>query len=130
MKPDIWQLADNGYTGYSTTIQARKATVDQKPAVVKCFVDGSIKGWYTYMYGDNKAANAMIKKDNPDMTDDAIGFAIAKLKQNGIVDSGDSLTLGVGAMTAVKMTDFYAKMVKAGVIPNGITSRNPTRGRL
>ena len=120
MKPDIWLLADNGYTGYSTTIQARKATVDQKPAVVKCFVDGSIKGWYNHMYGDNKAANAMINKDNPDMTDDAIGFAIAKLKQNGIVDSGDSLTLGVGAMTAVKMTDFYAKMVKAGVIPNGI----------
>ena len=120
MKPDIWLLADNGYTGYSTTIQALKATVDKKPEVVKCFVDGSIKGWYTYLYGDNKAANDLIKKDNPDMADDAIAFAIAKLKEKGIVDSGDTLTMGIGAMTDAMMADFYGKMVKAGVIPDGI----------
>ena len=120
MKPDIWLLADYGYTSYSTMIQALQDTVAKKPEVVKCFVDGSIKGWYNYLYGDNKAANDLIKKDNPDMADDAIAFAIAKMKEDGIVDSGDTETMGIGAMTDEKTADFYAKMVKAGVIPAGI----------
>ena len=119
-KPDLWLLADNGFTGYSTTIQTLSDTVANKPEVVKCFVDGSIKGWYNYLYGDNAAANALIKKDNPDLTDDAIAFAIDTMKSAGIVDSGDTETLGIGAMTDERTADFYAKMVKAGVIPNGI----------
>jgi len=119
-KPDIWLLADNGYTSYSTTIQTLADTIANKPDVVKCFVDGSIKGWYNYLYGDNAAANAMIKKDNPDMSDESIAFAIEKMKEDGIVDSGDTETLGVGAMTDERMADFYAKMVAAGVIPDRI----------
>ena len=119
-KPDQWLLADNGYTSYSTTIQTLKDTVTNKPEVVKCFVDGSVKGWYNYLYGDNAAANALIKTDNPDMSDESIAFAIATMKADGIVDSGDTETLGIGAMTDEKMADFYAKMVKAGVIEDGI----------
>jgi NitT/TauT family transport system substrate-binding protein len=119
-KPDLWLLADNGYSDYSTTIQTLKDTVAGKPDVVKCFVDGSIKGWYNYLYGDNTAANALIKKDNPDMSDESIAFAISKMKDAGIVDSGDTLTMGIGAMTDERMSDFYAKMIKAGVIPDGI----------
>ena len=122
-KPDLWLLADHGYTGYSTTIQTMQETVDTKPEVVKCFVDGSIKGWYNYLYGDNTAANAMIQKDNPDMTNESIAFSIATLKSAGIVDSGDTETLGIGAMTAARTADFYAKMVKAGVIEDGIDIR-------
>ena len=68
-KPDLWLLADSGFTSYSTTIQTLNDTVANKPEVVKCFVDGSIKGWYNYLYGDNAAANALIKTANPDMTD-------------------------------------------------------------
>lgn len=119
-KPDVWLIADAGYTSYSTTIQATKDTVATKPDVVKCFVDGSIIGWYHYLYGDASAANALIMKDNPDMTQESIDFAIAKMKEAGIVDSGDTETLGIGAMTDERMKDFYAKMVKAGVIPDGL----------
>lgn len=119
-KPDVWLLADQGYTSYSTTIQATKDTVEKKPDVVKCFVDGSITGWYNYLYNDNKAANAAIIAANPDMTQESIDYAISKLKSEGIVDSGDSLTMGIGAMTDARMKDFYAKMVKAGVIPDGV----------
>ena len=118
--PDIWLLADNGYTSYSTMIQTLNDTVAKKPEVVQCFVDGSIKGWYTYLYGDNAKANAMIKADNPDMTDEQIAFSIAKLREHGIVDSGVTATMGVGAMTDARIKDFYDKMVAAGVIDTGI----------
>ncbi|MBI1418162.1 MAG: ABC transporter substrate-binding protein [Limimaricola sp.] len=119
-KPDVYLIADAGYSGYSTMIQTLTSTVTDRPDVVKCFVDGSIKGWYNYLYGDNTAANDLIKKDNPDMTDDQIAYSIAAMKQYGIVDSGDSLTMGIGAMTDARMQDFYQKMVDSGVIKAGI----------
>jgi NitT/TauT family transport system substrate-binding protein len=118
--PDVWLIADAGYTSYSTTIQTLAATVAERPEVVQCFVDGSIIGWYNYLYNDNSAANALIMQDNPDMTQELIDYAIAKMKEEGIVDSGDALTLGVGAMTDERMADFYTKMVAAGVLPEGL----------
>jgi NitT/TauT family transport system substrate-binding protein len=116
-KPDVWLIADAGYSTYSTLIETMAPTIAEKPEQVTCFVEGSIKGWYTYLYGDNSAANAMIKKDNPEMTDEAIGYAIAAMKSAGIVDSGDAETLGIGVMTEVMVQDFYNKMVAAGVTP-------------
>ncbi|WP_019954377.1 ABC transporter substrate-binding protein [Yoonia vestfoldensis] len=120
MVPDVWLIADAGFSAYSTTIQTLAETVETQPEVVKCFVEGSILGWYNYIYGDNSAANELIMSDNPDMTMDKIEFAIAMMKDEGIIDSGDTETLGVGAMTEARMNDFYAKMVEAGVIEGGL----------
>ncbi|MGD9913404.1 MAG: ABC transporter substrate-binding protein [Rhizobiaceae bacterium] len=118
--PNQFLLADYGYSTYSTTIEAMQETIDKRPQVVQCFVDGSAKGWYNYLYGDNKAANELIKKDNPDITDEQIAFSISQMKKFGIVDSGDTEKLGIGAMTAERMKDFYDKMVAAKVMPEGI----------
>ncbi len=119
-KPDVWLIADAGYSTYSTLIETMADTVATKPEQVTCFVDGTIKGWYNYLYGDNAAANAMIKADNPDMTDEQIAFGIEKMKEAGIVDSGDALTMGIGVMTEEKIKDFFDKMVEAGVVPGDI----------
>lgn len=119
-EPDVWLIADAGYTSYSTTIQALRETVETRPEVVQCFVDGSITGWYNYLYGDNAAANALIQADNPEMTDELIAYAIEKLKEEGVVESGDALTMGIGVMTDAVMQDFYGKMVEAGVVPAGL----------
>jgi NitT/TauT family transport system substrate-binding protein len=118
--PNQFLLADYGFDTYSTTIETMQDTIDKRPAVVKCFVDGSAKGWYNYLYGDNAAANAAIKKDNPDITDEQIAFSIAQMKKFGIVDSGDTEKLGIGAMTDARIQSFYDKMVKAKVTPAGI----------
>jgi NitT/TauT family transport system substrate-binding protein len=119
-KPDAWLIADAGYTAYSTTVETMADTVANRPEVVKCFVEGSIKGWYNFMYNDNAAAIALIKADNPEMSDEAIAYSIESMKANGIVDSGDALTMGIGAMTDAQVADFYGKMVDAGVVPAGI----------
>jgi NitT/TauT family transport system substrate-binding protein len=116
-KPDIWVLADNGYTAYSTTIVGMRDYVEANPEAVKCFVEGSAIGWANFLYGDNAAALAKIKEDNPDMSDDKLAFSIETMKQYGIVDSGDALTMGIGAMTDERMTDFFTKMVDVGVLP-------------
>jgi NitT/TauT family transport system substrate-binding protein len=115
-KPNVFLLSDYGYSSYATTIIARKDLVEKTPDVVQRFVDASAIGWYHYLYGDNKVANDAIKRDNPEMTDDMIAYSIAKLKEYGIVDSGDTLTMGIGAMTDARMKDFFDKMVKAGLV--------------
>jgi NitT/TauT family transport system substrate-binding protein len=83
-------------------------------------VEGSILGWYNYLYGDNAAANAMILEDNPDMTQDKIDYAIGKMIEWGIVDSGDALELGIGALTEEVVGGFYEDMVEAGVVEAGL----------
>ena len=97
-KPGVILLADYGYSAYSTLIETRRDLIDKKPDLVQRFVDASIVGWYNYLYGDNAAGNAMIKKLNPEMTDELIAYSVAKMKEYGIVDSGDTLKDGIGAM--------------------------------
>jgi NitT/TauT family transport system substrate-binding protein len=114
-KPKIFLLADQGFDSYSTVIETRRELVEKRPDLVQRFVDASIIGWYNYLYGDNAAANALIKRHNPEMTDDLIAYSITKMKDYGIVDSGDAATLGIGAMTDARIKGFYDKMVRAGV---------------
>jgi NitT/TauT family transport system substrate-binding protein len=119
-KPNLFLLADYGFDTYATTIEVMQDTIDKRPEVVQCFVDGSARGWYNYLYGDNKAANEMIKKDNPDITDEQIAFSIETMKSFGIVDSGDTGKSGIGGMTDERVKSFYDKMVKAKVVPEGL----------
>ncbi|MEM9972026.1 MAG: ABC transporter substrate-binding protein [Pseudomonadota bacterium] len=118
--PNVFLIADAGYSSYATTIETMQATIDERPEVVKCFVEGSIKGWYNYLYGDNAAANALIQEANPEMSSDKIAYAIDKMKAWGIVDSGDAETMGIGVITDAKVEDFYNKMVEAGVVEAGL----------
>ncbi len=115
-KPKIFLLADQGFSAYSTLIETRRELVDKKPDLVQRFVDASILGWRNYIYGDNAAANALIKSQNPEMTDALLAYSVAKMKDYGIVNSGDTSTLGIGAMTDARMKDFFDKMVRAGVV--------------
>ncbi len=115
--PNVFLLADYGYDSYSTTIEARKETIAAKPDLVQRFVDASIIGWYHYLYGDNAAADAAIRRDNPEMSEGQLAFSLGKLKERGIVDSGDSLALGIGAMTDARVRSFFEKMSRAHVFP-------------
>ncbi|HEY8251184.1 MAG TPA: ABC transporter substrate-binding protein [Burkholderiales bacterium] len=120
VKPVIHLLADNGYVSYATTLETRSQLVKERPDVVQRFVNATIEGWYSYMYGDRTAANALIKKDNPEMGDDQLAYSHAKMLEYGIVDSGDALKLGIGAMTDARWREFADSMVKAGVYPADI----------
>lgn len=121
--PNVFLIADAGYSTYATTVETMQGTIETRPEVVKCFVEGSILGWYNYLYGDNSAANALILEANPDMSQDKIDFAIAKMIEEGIVDSGDSLELGIGVMTEEMVGDFFDKMVAAGVVSGDVDWR-------
>ena len=122
-KPNVVLLADYGFNAYSTLIETRTETVDKKPDLVQRFVDASMIGWYNYLYGDNAPGNAMIKKINPEMTDELLSYSVAKMKEYGIVDSGDTLKDGIGAMSDARVASFFDKMVRAGVVRRDVDYR-------
>jgi NitT/TauT family transport system substrate-binding protein len=122
-KPGVILLADYGFNAYSTLIETRRELVDKKPDLVQRFVDASVIGWYNYLYGDNAPGNAMIKQMNPEMTDELLSYSVAKMKEYGIVDSGDTLRDGIGAMNDARVASFFDKMVRAGVVRGDIDYR-------
>src|SRR5262249_38176674 len=108
------------FASYSTLVETRRDLVAKNPALVQRFIDASIIGWMNYLYGDNKAANTRIRRDNPEMTDALLSYSIGKMKEYGIVDSGDAGKLGVGAMTDARMKTFFDQMVRAGVVKGNL----------
>jgi len=122
-KPGVILLADYGFNSYSTLIETRRDLTDKKPDLVQRFVDASIVGWYHYLYGDSTPANTMIKKLNPEMTDELLAYSVATMKEYGIVDSGDTVRDGIGAMSDARFASFFDKMVRAGVVRGDIDFR-------
>ena len=116
----MFLLADYGYPGYANMVLVPDKWIKQRPQVVQAFVDATIEGWMDYLYGNPAPANALIKKDNPEMSDDVIAQAIAKMKRYGIVMSGDAKTLGLGAMTNARWKTFFDDMSDEGIYPKAL----------
>lgn len=117
--PVVHLLADHGFSTYATMIETRTDLVQSNPKLVQRFVEASLVGYYNYLYGDRRAANELIKKDNPEMSDDYIAASLKLNMDLGIIDSGDALARGIGAMSAAQIKDFFDKMVKAGLYKAG-----------
>jgi NitT/TauT family transport system substrate-binding protein len=119
-RPRVFLIADAGYETYQTTIDISRRMVEQRADLVQRFVNATIEGWSQYMTGQGiEAANALIKRDNPEMTDAKIAYAIRVMNERGIVLSGDAERLGIGAMTDERWERFYNGMRDAGRLPGG-----------
>ena len=92
----------------------------EKPDLVQRFIDASIEGWYSYLYQDPSPANKLIKAANPDMSDDLLAYGRKVMIDHGTVDSGDALTMGIGAMTDARWAALYDAMSAVGVYDKGI----------
>jgi len=118
--PEVFLLADNGYRPYSGTITAMRPWLEAHRDIAQRFVEASIIGWYHYLYGDNTEANALIKAENPEMTDDLIAFSINQMKAHGIAVSGDAIDRGIGCMTDARWSEYYELGVSTGMFPAGL----------
>jgi NitT/TauT family transport system substrate-binding protein len=116
-KPTVFLLADDGYPSYATMVLARTDWISGKPEVIRQFIAASAIGWKQYLDGDPKAANAMILKDNPEMTQALIDQARTALKAHGMIDGGDAKTHGIGAMTDARWAEFFKVASDQGLYP-------------
>jgi NitT/TauT family transport system substrate-binding protein len=115
-KPRVFLLADHGWSTYSTLLETRTELIEKRPELVRQFVAASIEGWKHFLNGEKvEAVNALIKKDNPSMTDGLITFSRRKMREMELVDGGDAKEHGIGFMKVERVRDFYIKMAKAGM---------------
>ena len=115
VKANVLLLSDFGYPAYSTMISCMDKTVKERKAVVAAFVKASAEGWKSYLVNP-APGNALIKKDNPEMTDDQLAFSVKKLNDSGMVTGGDAAKLGIGIITDARAKASYDFMVSAKLL--------------
>ncbi|MDP1738194.1 MAG: ABC transporter substrate-binding protein [Caulobacter sp.] len=116
-KPEVFLLADEGYPSYATMVLAHDKLIAAEPDTVRAFIEASAAGWKTYLHGDPAAADALILKDNPEMTAALLANAREQMRKYGIVESGDALTSGIGVMTDARWAEFFRVTSGQGVYP-------------
>ena len=116
IRPKVFLLADQGWPPYAGSVVCLQRTIEQRPQAIVAFLKASAEGWKRYLQGDPKPANALIKRDNPNMTDDVIAQSISLLKSNGIVMGGDAATQGLGTITDERMKRTFDMLVQHKLI--------------
>jgi len=122
--PQVWLLSDNGYSDYGSLLGVRRPWIRDHRGVVQRFVNATIAGCYRFLDGDPAKAFALIKHDNPDMTDGQMTYTRDMLKQHGIIDSGDAKALGIGAMTDARWQAIWDLMERTHISQPGENYRN------
>jgi NitT/TauT family transport system substrate-binding protein len=118
-KPKVFLLADYGYPGYANMVLVPQKWIDTNRKAVQLFVDATRDGWLHYL--DNPAkGNALIKRENRDMTDAILKQARDKMREHDMVLSGDGLAFGLGSMTDKQWKLFYDTMSSEGLYPKGL----------
>jgi len=120
IKPNVFLLADSGYASYAAIITTSRKLTESNPDLVRRFIDASVMGWTAYLTGDPKPADALIKKDNPEMTDELLAYGREKMRSYGIVEGGDAKTGGIGVMTDARWKEFFDVMAADGLYPRGM----------
>ena len=123
-KPQVFLLADDGYSSYANLVLAPQRWIDKNPAAVQAFYDATCDGWRAYLDDDPSPANALIKRANPAMSDAVIAQAIAKMKAYGLAQSGDAKPFGIGAMTNPRWRQFFNTMSALGRYPKNLPYQN------
>jgi NitT/TauT family transport system substrate-binding protein len=118
--PVVLLIADAGYTGYANLIGVSDKNIKERPDLVRRFVDATIEGWYSYLYGDPAPANAAIRAANPEMKQELIDYGRAAMIRNGVLDSGDALANGIGTMNPARWAEFLKTMSEAGLYPKDL----------
>ena len=115
MPVKFFLFAHNGYPPYGTTMVAKRDFADKNPDVAARFVKASLEGWKSYM-SNPAPANALIKVDNPKMSDEQIAFGIEQMKLLKVLDGGDAQTMGIGIVTEARWKATYDYMASSGLL--------------
>jgi NitT/TauT family transport system substrate-binding protein len=115
IKPVVFLLADSGYPPYAETIVTLRQTLNTKNAALQRFVQASAEGWRSYL-ANPASGNALIKRANPEMSDELLAFGVAKMKQYGLVTGGDAAKRGIMTMTDQRWKATSDFMFSAGLL--------------
>jgi len=122
-KPTVFLLGAYGYPPYAQTIVATKSGLDAKKDAIRRFVQASAEGWKSYL--KNPApGNALILKDNPQMTQALLDYGVKALRDAELVDGGDARARGLLTMTDARWKKTYDFMVQEKLLDPKVDYRS------
>jgi NitT/TauT family transport system substrate-binding protein len=118
IRPVVFLLADQGYPPYSEVLVVTRDSATRRADALARFVRASAEGWKSYL-ANPAPGNALIRKDNPEMSEELLAYGVRKMKEHAIVDGGDARSAGLLTMSDARWNatvDFLrsAGLAKAG----------------
>jgi NitT/TauT family transport system substrate-binding protein len=123
IQPVVFLLADLGYPPYSEALVVTRDTLAKRSDALARFVRASAEGWKSYL-ANPAPGNALIKRDNPEMSDALLAYSHRKMKEYAIVTGGDAATRGLLTMTDARWTQTVDFLRAAGLTKPGIDYAN------
>ncbi len=118
VKPVVFLLADRGYPPYSEVLAVRRDVLARRSDALTKFVRATAEGWKSYL-ANPAPGNALIRKDNPQMSDELLAFGVRKMRENAIVDGGDAKSAGLMTMTDARWNATVEFLRSAGLAKAG-----------
>jgi NitT/TauT family transport system substrate-binding protein len=118
IRPVVFLLADLGYPPYSEALVVTRDTLARRADALARFVRASAEGWKSYL-ANPAAGNALIKRDNPEMSDALLAYSHRKLNDYAIVAGGDAATAGLMTMSDARWTQTLDFLRAAGLARPG-----------
>jgi NitT/TauT family transport system substrate-binding protein len=115
IKANTLMFSDHGFPAYATTISCMDKTVKDRSVAVNNFVKATMEGWRSYL-ADPAPGNVLIKKDNPNMSDEQLAYSVAKLKELQMVTGGDAGKAGIGIITPERAKASFDFLIEAKLI--------------
>ena len=115
VKSNFFLFSEHGYPPYGGILITRPDMINNHKEAMQKFVQASMEGWVSYL-NHPAPGNALIKKDNPNMTDDLLDWAVLQIKNHHLIDGGDAATLGWGIMTQSRWQKTRDFMVNAKLL--------------
>ena len=120
IKPVVFLLADRGYPPYSEVLAVKRDTLGKRADALQRFVRASAEGWKSYL-ANPAPGNALIRKHNPEMSEELLAYGVRKMREYAIVDGADAKSGGLLSMTDARWNttiEFLrgANLAKAGTV--------------
>lgn len=115
VKSNFFLFSEHGYPPYGGILITRPELISSRKDAMAKFVQASMEGWVSYLQNP-AAGNALIKKDNPKMTDDLLAWGVQQIKEHHLIDGGDAATQGWGTMTQARWQKTRDFMVSARLL--------------
>jgi NitT/TauT family transport system substrate-binding protein len=114
IKPVVFLLAELGYPPYSEVLAVRRDALAMRADVLTRFVRASAEGWKSYL-ANPAPGNALIRRDNPQMSDELLAYGHRKMKEYAIVSGADTATGGLLTMTEKRWRETLEFLRSAGL---------------
>jgi NitT/TauT family transport system substrate-binding protein len=111
--PQTFLIAESGYNPYTTIVITSGNTLRAQPDRVRAMAEACRAGWRAYL-DDPAAANRLMAELNTDMDLDT--FTQGAAAQKPLIETDETKSLGLGAMTAERWATLGRQLVELGTL--------------